>query len=103
SRMSRLVTEVVMKTNASPCQVSRREFIKTTGGVAVAAAAIAPALLAPAADDRTSKIIGLQVGAVSFVDEGIEPVLAILQEKGAVNAICLTTFTYGRGLGGRQI
>jgi len=93
-----------MKTNVSPNQVPRREFIKTTGRIAVAAAAITPALLAPAgADDRTSKMIGLQVGAVSFVDEGVDPVLAILQEKGAVNTICLTTFTYGRGLGGRQI
>ena len=29
--------------------------------------------------------------------------LDILQEKGAVNTVFLTTFTYGRGLSGRQI
>ncbi len=48
-------------------------------------------------------MIGLQVGAVSFVDEGTGQVLDLLQERGAVNTVFLTTFTYGRGLGGRQI
>lgn len=47
--------------------------------------------------------IGIQVGAVSFVDEGVEKVLDILQERGRVNTIYLTTFTYGRGLSGRQV
>ena len=45
---------------------------------------------------------GIQVGAVSFADEGVEPVLDIFQ-KSAVDTIYLTTFTYGRGLAGRQI
>src|SRR5205823_14477052 len=49
------------------------------------------------------KMIGLQIAAVSFVDEGVEPVLEILQQQGAVNTLFLTTFTYGRGLSGRQI
>ena len=48
-------------------------------------------------------MIGIQVGAVSFADEGVEPVLDIFQEKGAINTIFLTTFTYGRGLSGRQV
>ena len=48
-------------------------------------------------------MIGIQVGAVSFVDEGTDKVLDILQEKGAVNTLFLTTFTYGRGLAGRQV
>jgi hypothetical protein len=43
------------------------------------------------------------VGAVSFVDEGVEEVLDVLQERGQVNTIYLATFTYGRGLAGRQI
>ena len=50
-----------------------------------------------------SKTIGIQVGAVSFVDEGVERVLDILQERGCVDTIYLTTFTYGRGLAGRQV
>jgi hypothetical protein len=37
------------------------------------------------------------------VDEGVGPVLDLLQESAAVNTILLTTFTYGRGLAGRQI
>ena len=54
----------------------------------------------PPARDKT---IGIQVGAVSFVDEGVEQVLDIFQERGRVNTIYLTTFTYGRGLAGRQV
>ena len=49
------------------------------------------------------KMIGIQVGAVSFVDEGVEQVLDILQERGRVNTLFLATFTYGRGLAGRQV
>jgi hypothetical protein len=48
-------------------------------------------------------MIGIQVGAASFVDEGVDQVLDILQEKAAVNTIFLAAFTYGRGLAGRQI
>ena len=60
--------------------------------------------LAAAADASSHpKVIGMQVGAVSFVDEGTEKVLDILQERGAINTLFLTTFTYGRGLAGRQI
>lgn len=49
------------------------------------------------------KTIGIQIDAYSFMDEGTEKVLDILQEKGAVNALCLTTFSYDRGITGRQI
>jgi hypothetical protein len=31
--------------------------------------------------------VGIQVGSVSFVDEGVEKVLEILQERGAVDTI----------------
>lgn len=47
-------------------------------------------------------MIGIQAGAVSFVDEGTEPVLDNLQRLASVNTIFLATFTYGRGIGGRQ-
>jgi hypothetical protein len=83
--------------------VSRREFVKTTAGLAAATALGTTELTTEAAETPASKMIGLQVGAVSFVDEGVEQTLDILQQKGAVNTICLTTFTYGRGLAGRQI
>jgi hypothetical protein len=48
-------------------------------------------------------MIGIQIGAVSFVDEGTERVLDILQERGGVNTLFLAVFTYGRGIAGRQI
>ncbi len=48
-------------------------------------------------------MIGIQVGAVSFVDEGVEPVLDILQSKAYVNTLFIAAFTYGRGIAGRQI
>jgi len=47
-------------------------------------------------------MIGIQAGAVSFVDEGTERVLDNLQRLAFVNTIFLATFTYGRGIGGRQ-
>ncbi len=52
---------------------------------------------------KNDKTIGIQIDAYSFVDEGTEKVLDILQEKGAVNALCLSTFSYDRGISGRQI
>ncbi|HEY6226983.1 MAG TPA: twin-arginine translocation signal domain-containing protein [Verrucomicrobiae bacterium] len=78
---------------------SRRDFLKTAA--AATALASAPELLS--AESSKEKMIGLQIGAVSFVDEGVDQVLDILKERGAVNTLFLTTFTYGRGLAGRQI
>jgi len=49
------------------------------------------------------KFVAIQVGGVSFVDEGIDRVLDILQEQGGVNALMLAVFTYGRGIAGRQV
>jgi len=66
-----------------------------------------PAPQAPArraskpADGR--KPVGIQIGARSFVDEGVEKCLDALQDKGAVNWLLPTVFTYGRGLAGRQV
>jgi hypothetical protein len=81
---------------------NRREFLRTTA-TATFATALATGALRAAEAARSDKMIGLQLGAVSFVDEGVEATLDILQGKGAVNTLFLTTFTYGRGLAGRQI
>ena len=80
--------------------MTRRDFVKTS---AIALAATAAQSVSLAAATAGKKMIGMQVGAVSFVDEGINEVLDILQQRSAVNTIFLTTFTYGRGLAGRQI
>jgi TAT (twin-arginine translocation) pathway signal sequence len=78
--------------------VNRREFMKLAAG---AGAALAVPGLGDAA--VSSKMIGIQVGAVSFVDEGTEKVLDVLQERGGVNTLFLAVFTYGRGIAGRQV
>ena len=84
----------------------RREFFKTGAGFAAVLAAgglPAPSLTRAAEPVSRHESIGIQIGAVSFVDEGTEKVLDILQQRGAIDTIYLTTFTYGRGLAGRQI
>jgi hypothetical protein len=82
----------------SRLDVNRREFMKIAAGAGAVAAM--PAIGHTAV---SSKMIGIQVGAVSFVDEGTEKVLDILQERGGVNTLFLAVFTYGRGIAGRQI
>jgi hypothetical protein len=71
--------------------MNRRHFLQTTAAGAYAAAA------APG-----SKMIGLQVGAVSFLDEGVEKALDEFQNDAAINTLFVATFTYGRGIAGRQ-
>ena len=80
--------------------VNRREFMKIAAG---AGAAVAMPTLGHAAPGSSSKMIGIQVGAISFVDEGTEQVLDTLQERACVNTLFLAVFTYGRGIAGRQI
>jgi hypothetical protein len=94
--------------NARPTTagVSRREFLEDTAALAAFTAAgpvTGLALLEAAQPPTRSQMIGIQVGSVSFVDEGIGKVLDILQERAGADTLFLTTFTYGRGLAGRQI
>ncbi len=81
--------------------VNRREFIKKM--TAGAGAALAMPGLAQDAFVRSPKTIGIQIGAISFVDEGTERVLDIVQERACVNTLFIAAFTYGRGIAGRQI
>jgi hypothetical protein len=82
----------------STSDLNRREFVKLTAGAGAALAM--PSIAFPG---ESKKMIGIQVGAISFVDEGTEKVLDILQERGGVNTLFLAVFTYGRGIAGRQI
>src|SRR5262249_2016902 len=75
--------------------IDRRNFLK--------AAALATGAGSASAQNRSDKMIGIQVGAVSFVDEGTEKVLDILQQRAYVNTLFLSVFTYGRGSAGRQV
>jgi hypothetical protein len=82
----------------SDSDLNRRRFLQSATGAGVSlAASRSTSAAAPA------KMIGIQAGAVSFVDEGTEKVLDILQERAAVNTLFLAVFTYGRGIAGRQI
>src|SRR5215831_7034383 len=76
-------------------ELSRREFAKL-----IAAAGVASGFPQP---PTASPTIGIQVGAVSFVDEGVESVLDRFQREAKVNALFIATFSYGRGIAGRQI
>src|SRR5579859_6123964 len=78
--------------------VNRREFLKISAG-----AGAALAMPTSARSAASPRMIGIQVGAVSFVDEGTEKVLDVLQERASVNTLFLAVFTYGRGIAGRQI
>src|SRR5215472_2961796 len=74
--------------------MDRRTFLQTGA---------AGALLADAAPAAAPKMIGIQVGAVSFVDEGVDQVLDIFQQSASINTLFVATFTYGRGIAGRQV
>lgn len=93
---------------------SRREFLKNGAGAAALAmlgpyAALGSPKLGAKPDlaslpdtaGPAAKTCGIQIGPDCFVDEGIEPVLDILQTKGAVDTLYLSTFTYDRGIIGR--
>ncbi len=48
-------------------------------------------------------LVGIQIGAVSFVDEGVDEVLDLVAEKACVNALFLATQSFDRGVQGRQV
>ncbi|HEY3129033.1 MAG TPA: hypothetical protein VGL91_06215 [Acidobacteriota bacterium] len=79
--------------------IGRRSFLQksalTLGAVAMEKWPLATA-------QKSSAMIGIQVGAISFLDEGTGRVLDGFQEMAGVNTLFLATFTYGRGIAGRQ-
>jgi hypothetical protein len=80
-------------------ETTRRDFLLQSTG-ALASAAVGEA---QSHATKSTKTIGIQIGAVSFADEGVNPVLDILQSKAAVNTLFIAAFTFGRGIAGRQI
>ncbi len=86
---------------------SRRNFLKSSAAL-TAFLTMEPLAGYAAISEKTTvvpppKMHGIQVGAVSFVDEGVKEVLDFFQKQGGINTLFLTVFTYGRGLAGRQI
>ena len=95
---------------------SRRDFLKKSTAVLTVfenrmpiTVQTAPSISPSPVESRLSskvankKFVAIQVGAVSFVDEGVDHVLDILQERAHVNTLMLAVFTYGRGIAGRQL
>ena len=77
--------------------MDRRNFLNAATAGAIAAASQSVNAAPPA------RMIGIQVGAVSFVDEGVEAVLDAFQQYASINTLFVATFTYGRGIAGRQV
>ena len=82
--------------------MNRRNFMQNAVAGALASAATTSQAAPPAAP-AASKMVGIQVGAVSFVDAGVNKVLAIFQQSASVNTLFVATLTYGRGIAGRQV
>jgi hypothetical protein len=75
--------------------MNRREFLQNCAGAAALAAAGSPVglpQLQAAETPPKRKTIGIQVGAVSFADEGTDKVLDLLQERGAVDTVYPVVF-----------
>ena len=56
-------------------------------------AAEQPLVNHPVSEKNKQTTIDIQGDAVSFVDEGVEPMLDIFQQKGQVDTLFLATFT----------
>ena len=80
--------------------MNRREFVERSAAAAVAVGVYGVPLDAVA--QMPARPMGIQVGAVSFLDEGTDKVLDALADLGGIDTLFLATFTYGRGIGGRQ-
>ena len=80
--------------------MDRREFIETSGVLAGGAMLKGIPGTQPA---PKPPMVGIQVGAASFVDEGTDRVLDGLREMASINTLFVASFTYGRGIAGRQL
>lgn len=45
--------------------------------------------------------VGIQIAPISFIDEGVEKVLDLLQERASVNALILIAVSWMESVGGR--
>ena len=86
--------------------ITRRSFIQNSAKASLAAA-VSSKLPSSAFLEQSGpingKMIGIQIGAVSFYDEGVNQVLDNVIELAGVNTVFIPVFAYNRGLAGRQI
>ena len=69
--------------------MDRREFLETSG--VLAGGAVLGGIPVPSQALKPPPMIGIQVGAVSFVDEGTDRVLDSLRELASVNTLFVAT------------
>lgn len=81
--------------------MDRRSFLQHAAGTVIASS-LSETLL-PAQSERSKRMLGLQIGAVSFADEGVAKILDECQSSASINTLFVATFTYGRGIAGRQV
>jgi hypothetical protein len=82
--------------------IDRRTFLQTAAGAAMTAAVVPTEALA-APSYKSKKMVGIQIGAVSFNDEGADQVIEECQKGAFVDTLLVATFSYGRGIAGRQL
>ena len=85
--------------------ISRRSFLDKTAKASAAAAVTSRLPLKELYGNpgKHERMIGMQIGAVSFLDEGVNQVLDNVTQLAGVNTIFIPVFAYNRGLAGRQI
>ncbi len=85
--------------------MERRTFIEK--GSLATAGLLSSSFTVPQLIRRNRKLgnqmIGIQIGAVSFYDEGVKAVLDNVQNLAGVNTLFIPVYAYNRGLAGRQI
>jgi len=93
---------------------SRRDFLKGITALPLVSMLTGRSWSGPSAERTLAQLAGpapknekhfvaIQVGARSFVDEGVDRVLDTFQQAAGVNVVMPVVFTYGRGLAGRQV
>src|SRR2546423_181129 len=80
--------------------VRRRDFLKSAAAAGMALA-VSNAVAEPPAKPR--KMIGIQIGSISFIDESLDQVLDTVQERGNAKTNFLATLTHRPGIAGRQV
>lgn len=84
---------------------NRREFIRSGAGITAAftlGGSVLPLLSKSSDNSISQKMIGIQIGAPSFVDEGIEGCLDTIQERANINTLFAMVYSYKDGLSGRS-
>lgn len=82
-------------------KINRRVFLRNSAAQAAVASVRCSPVMSMLSTASVEPMIGIQIGATSFFDEGINKVLDSLQENGHVNTVYLVSFSYDTATGGR--